>query len=141
VWYDTAWQRLDWIRGGRGYGWNSYYDHHWDRGWRYGGGDGMLRARERDDRNNNSAPNTYPPLFGGQKPSPGATPLPPQSPPPPPASAGGNRYTPPPASSPPPPELIAIGQSSLNKLGQKSSASTGWRMGCALTQPSPNLTS
>jgi len=44
-------------------------------------------------------------------------------------------------SLPPPPELIAIGQSSLTKLGQKkSSASAGWRMGCAQTQPSPNLT-
>jgi hypothetical protein len=39
------------------------------------------------------------------------------------------------ASLPPPPELIAIGQSSLNKLGQKSSASGCWRMDRAETRP------
>ena len=100
LWYDTAWYRLDWIRDGRGYGWNNNYDHHWDRGWRYGG----LRARERDDRDQQGdKPDTYPPLFGGQKPPgnqpPGATP--PPSPPRPPASSGGNRYNPPAAAPPP----------------------------------------
>lgn len=27
LWYDTAWRRMDWIRAGRGHGW----DHPWDR--------------------------------------------------------------------------------------------------------------
>jgi hypothetical protein len=44
-------------------------------------------------------------------------------------------------SLPPPPELIAIGQSSLTKLGQKSSASGCWRMDRAEARPSPNITS
>ena len=42
---------------------------------------------------------------------------------------------------PPPPELIAIGQSSLNKLGKNRAPASCWRMGYAETQPSPNITS
>jgi|GEM_PF-2250431 len=59
-WYDTAFYRIDWIRGGRFYSaWDPRWDYAWDRGWRWGhsGRDG-----HRDD-----GPNTYPPLFSGQK--------------------------------------------------------------------------
>lgn len=61
-WYDTAFYRIDWIRGGRyDNNWNSSWNRGWDRGWRWGDG----RDRDRDDHNNGGGrdrddKNTYP---------------------------------------------------------------------------------